>query len=341
MKTTRVVAPRTGTLVIWRAAVFGLIMLIFGMLPSPVSATLIGDVVNDSYYYPDLSTQIRNGGNEVVSPLANYSFQIGVARVNTTVTSNQISIYVVSPDNAHFFVAPFNGEIISSPSSPNIMGINIDGSTNLAGFTRSDLSFTPTSVSVNLQALQLHAGQQQIVLDLAFPQQVSPASQAANVVTAVGGAYQYVYEDGNAQRYQNTYQEALDCASGTITNCDVDALNQSATQQFENNLSVIHNAGSGSINFVLSTPPDITVPDLLIAGFTGQLTSIASNAVSFLKWLATGRVDPPVSVVSGSATGYYIDVPGLSYNFYDLVTTVAVDPADLSVLLLGDAFLTT
>jgi hypothetical protein len=166
-------------------------------------------------------------------------------------------------------------------------------------------------------------------------------SQVANVVTAVGGAYQRVYGEQGSQRFHTTYQQAMDCATDlSCSDTRLDSLNQSARQQFQDLVADTHNAATSSVNFALSTPPDISIPGLIAAGVTGQLTDILSNVVSFLKWLATGEFDPPVSILDGSATGYHIDIPGLSYDFYNIFVTAAVDLDDLSTLLPGDQFFT-
>jgi hypothetical protein len=301
---------------------------------------IANDILNNSYYYPNTSTRIINSGNlQLSSPgFVGWSYFVGVEQVHTTIfanpTANQIAVTMDASNPAHFFTAPFNGVVITDITSANISGVTVDRATTIPGFTASDLASTPNSVSINLQNLSVQF-LQQVVVDVLFAP--PPSSQVANVATAVINAYQNVYGSGGQQQQLNaTYQQAINCIpAGT---CNPDTMQQQVTQNYESIVGSAKSVATSSIGLVTGIAPDITLPDLVIAGITGQLTAIGSNMVSFFKWLATKNPDPPVSILGGSATGYHINDAGLSYDFYDLFVTMGVDPADLLNLSVGDQF---
>ena len=117
---------------------------------APALAQFTGDTVNGTYKYPDNTTVFINLGNQVVSPTATFTFLTGTP--NTTAAVGASTITLSFSGTGDFTGATFNGVTITDLTDSDIIGVEL-GSSNVAGFDASRLSFTSNSVSLNLASL--------------------------------------------------------------------------------------------------------------------------------------------------------------------------------------------
>lgn len=117
---------------------------------APALAQFTGDTVNGTYKYPDNTTVFINLGNQVVSPTATFTFLTGTP--NTTAVVGASTITLSFSGTGDFTGATFNGVTITDLTDSDIIGVEL-GSSNVAGFDASRLSFTSNSVSLNLASL--------------------------------------------------------------------------------------------------------------------------------------------------------------------------------------------
>jgi hypothetical protein len=139
------------------------------------AASFLGDTVNGSYYYPNVSTLSANAGDQIVSPSATFDFST-VPGIAATVTGDQISISYTPPEGdtvSYFTTADFNGIVFTDLSASDISGAIVDGSSTLT----PSVSFTPDSVDINFSNLAMTASSS-VVVDVSFGAVPEPATWA-------------------------------------------------------------------------------------------------------------------------------------------------------------------
>jgi len=115
------------------------------------ASVLAGDTVNETYYFPDASTVYQNLGN-VVAPGAIsgaagiYSLQIN----DTTITASNFAYA------STWTPTSFNGFVLTDESNSPFTGVTVDPATNMAGFSASNVTFTPNQILVNWQGLSFN-----------------------------------------------------------------------------------------------------------------------------------------------------------------------------------------
>ena len=121
---------------------------------------LLGDTVNLTYFFPDLSSPFEDDGNQAVSPQASF---VSFGQIATTVNANSIDSGNSIVGGLSFTGASFNGVVITDLTHSNIIGVTIDAASNMGGFDLSRVSFTGNSVSLNFSGLITDTGTQAIV----------------------------------------------------------------------------------------------------------------------------------------------------------------------------------
>jgi len=117
------------------------------LVAAPASALFTGDVLNATYFYPTATSVYQNLGSQTPNPTATFVFSNGIKAV-----ANPSNIALFLNPNT-FGTAAFNGAVFTDLTQSNIIGVSLDGSSNLAGFDASRLTFTSNSISFNLQGL--------------------------------------------------------------------------------------------------------------------------------------------------------------------------------------------
>lgn len=130
--------------------------LLCSLFASPVSAaTFIGDSFEGSYRFPHLHNATVDGGSEVVSPVAQFTFVTG--RINPTARISASKVLINFAGRGTYKKAEFNGILLKNLSRSNIGGIVLDPSSTLSGFDQSRLSFTSDSLFFNFEGLSIQA----------------------------------------------------------------------------------------------------------------------------------------------------------------------------------------
>jgi hypothetical protein len=134
----------------------------------PAMADFVGDTVNGTYFYPDLSSPWQNGGDQVVNPQAVFNFATNSPNTTATVSAGQIVLSFDDGDGT-FNVSAFNGVVITDLTNSLITGASLDASSTLAGFNTSDISFTSNSVSLDLSGFAVHVAlDRAVVVNVSF-----------------------------------------------------------------------------------------------------------------------------------------------------------------------------
>lgn len=113
-----------------------------------------GSTLDYQYYFPNSGTPYpdSSNGSFVVGP------GIEVANVSDNRATLDVSgsnIFIDFVDTSNWGPASFNGWILSDQTNnlSAILGVSIDPSTNLGGFSLSNISFADDSIAVNWQGL--------------------------------------------------------------------------------------------------------------------------------------------------------------------------------------------
>lgn len=139
--------------------------LVAGVLGAHAAkAGLLNDMVDGSYYYPDSLTNAYDAGTGYVSPSVAFTLPSGYPNTIATVTDTQIILTFDGPGG--FEAAAFSGVVITDLTNADITNVTLDTATTLSGFSSSDLSFTSSSVSMNLQGLTGLVGTETVVVDV-------------------------------------------------------------------------------------------------------------------------------------------------------------------------------
>lgn len=144
---------------------------------------IVGSTVNYQYYVPTASSPYFGApnGNYVVGPgveIAQMLFGLGAA-IDISATQVVIDFDVTT----QFGSAPFNGFALTDAfgTIDALNGVSIDGSTVLAGFDASRVSFTPDGLWVNWQGLNVDPSSR-VVLNLDFGGGDAPEPSAPALV---------------------------------------------------------------------------------------------------------------------------------------------------------------
>jgi hypothetical protein len=113
-----------------------------------------GSTLNYQYYFPNSVTPYpaADNGTFVVGPGVEVT---NVSDDRATLDISGSNIFVDFTDTSFWGTATFNGWVLSDETNSlaAILGVSIDPSTNLGGFSLSNISFTDNSIAVNWQGL--------------------------------------------------------------------------------------------------------------------------------------------------------------------------------------------
>ena len=126
---------------------------------SPVSAaTFVGDTFEGSYRHPNLQRTTIQGGAQVVSPTAQFTFPTG--RINPTARISASNVLITFEGDGRYNPAEFNGISLQNLSRSDIAGFVLDPSSTVVGFDQSRLSFTSDSLLFNFEGLRIQSTDQ-------------------------------------------------------------------------------------------------------------------------------------------------------------------------------------
>lgn len=142
-----------------RASLLGALLALALASATPVgAATLVGDTINLNYLFPDSSTVFGSSSLSIASDPTSLSCSPGGLGVcsafaeNATFTVTSNSITLAEDGGSSYTPAAFNGLQYSNLGfGSGITGFSL--STDLAGLTASDVSFTGSSIEFNAQGL--------------------------------------------------------------------------------------------------------------------------------------------------------------------------------------------
>jgi hypothetical protein len=154
--------------------------------PPPPTNAFGTDTLVEFYYYPNFGT-IFSVSPTFVVPATVVQGETGHPQIFTlTVTPTSITATNFTFYNS-FASGPFNGfEVADLTGDPNISGVTIDPTTNMAGFTSSDVFFDSNAVWVNWVGLSFDTSTI-VKLDLTFDPPLQP-SQVTLAQTLDGSA---------------------------------------------------------------------------------------------------------------------------------------------------------
>jgi hypothetical protein len=154
----------------------GAFVALLCLFAGPAQATLMGDNVDLTYYYPVLSSPSDYGDRTV--PTATFNL-FGYPGLQLTVSDTQINADLNLGDGYYWSPAQFNGWVLTDLTHSNITGVTIGGENNF-GLTNSDISWTSNSVTVNWQGLHFGNGGQDstVTLDVSTRPVPEPTSLA-------------------------------------------------------------------------------------------------------------------------------------------------------------------
>ena len=113
-----------------------------------------GATLNYQYYFPNSSSPYAaaDNGSFVVGPGVEVD---NVSDDRATLDISGSNIFIDFVDTSFWGPATFNGWVLSdqTDSLAAILGVSIDPSTNLGGFSLANISFTGDSIAVNWQGL--------------------------------------------------------------------------------------------------------------------------------------------------------------------------------------------
>jgi hypothetical protein len=113
-----------------------------------------GSTLNYQYYFPNngVPYPAASNGPFVVGPGIEVT---NVSDGRATLDISGSNIFIDFIDTSNWGQATFNGWVLSDQTDnlAAILGVSIDPSTNLGGFSLSNISFTDDSITVNWQGL--------------------------------------------------------------------------------------------------------------------------------------------------------------------------------------------
>ncbi len=197
-----------------------------------------GDTLGEIYYYPTAQS-VYQGQQTFVVPANGLSGSDGVFSIavgSSTIIASNFTFNSYWNDTATAGIpVSFNGfEVFDTSNNPEISGVTIDPSSNMAGLTDSNISFTSNSVSVNWEGLSFTTSTV-VELDLTFdppldPSQVSVAQTLDGSLSPVSNTAALLVADGTELALSGTIDN-----SGTIT---LDGANAPTAVGIEGNVTL-------------------------------------------------------------------------------------------------------
>jgi hypothetical protein len=133
----------------FKAAVGGVVAATLFGLSGLASASIVGDTVNVSHYFPDLNSTNADMGSQVV-PTANFSY---FGYYNVVVGGDYLT-YTSGMTGYQWTDSTFNGPVLTDLNA-TFTSASIDASSTLAGFDASRLTFDANHIYANMHGLYL------------------------------------------------------------------------------------------------------------------------------------------------------------------------------------------
>jgi hypothetical protein len=133
----------------FKAAVGGVVAATLFGLSGLASASIVGDTVNVSHYFPDLNSTNADMGSQVV-PTANFSY---FGYYNVVVGGDYLT-YTSGMAGWQWTDSTFNGPVLTDLNA-TFTSASIDASSTLAGFDASRLTFDANHIYANMHGLYL------------------------------------------------------------------------------------------------------------------------------------------------------------------------------------------
>ena len=133
----------------FKAVVGGVVAATLFGLSGVASASIVGDTVNVTHYFPDLNSTNADMGSQVV-PTANFSY-FGYYDV---VVGGDYLTYTSGMTGYQWTDSTFNGPVLTDLNA-TFTSASIDASSTLAGFDASRLTFDANHIYANMHGLYL------------------------------------------------------------------------------------------------------------------------------------------------------------------------------------------
>ena len=133
-----------------QAVVGGVVAATLFGLSGLASASIVGDTVNVSHYYPNLNPGSKADLGSQVVPTANFNY-FGLYDV---VVGGDYLTYTSGMIGWHWTDSTFNGPVLTDLNA-TFTSATIDASSTLAGFDASRLTFDTNHIYVNMHGLGL------------------------------------------------------------------------------------------------------------------------------------------------------------------------------------------
>jgi PEP-CTERM motif len=129
-------------------------------LPLSAHAGVVGDSVNATYYFPNLSTVYEDDGTQIVNPTATWT---AFGQITSTLSDTQLVI-TFEADSA-FDPATFNGDVYTD-FTKNWAAVTVDPATTLSSFNAGDITVSGDQLEVNFAGVGGFSTTDEIVLDI-------------------------------------------------------------------------------------------------------------------------------------------------------------------------------
>ena len=125
-----------------------LVLVAVAAVGSLNASVLTGDTVNITYYYPNLTSAVESIGTFAVPGTSSSYFGVFTMDVaDNSLTAN------FTDTTSWVAPVPFNGFVLTDETNSPFTGVTVDPATNMAGFTATNVSFTPNQILVDWQGL--------------------------------------------------------------------------------------------------------------------------------------------------------------------------------------------
>jgi hypothetical protein len=158
--------------------------LFAGSATRPAYAGLVGDSVNVTVYFPNLSTPADNTGTQTIvagGTVFNTIFNYNVTVSDTTIKIGPFGFTQVED------IAACNCDLVTDLTK-NLPDFTVDASTNVPGFTNANLSEpAPNELAANFSGLSITAGEIVLLDAVVSPVPAPLIGSGFPVLLAVGG----------------------------------------------------------------------------------------------------------------------------------------------------------
>ena len=165
----------------FKAVVGGVVAATLFGLSGLASASIVGDTVNVTHYFPDVNSTNADMGSQVV-PTANFNY-FGYYDV---VVGGDYLTYTSGMTGYQWTDSTFNGPVLTDLNA-TFTSASIDASSTLAGFDASRLTFDANHIYVNMHGLDL-IGYLKINFETGSSAVPEPASIALMLAGLAGAA---------------------------------------------------------------------------------------------------------------------------------------------------------